>query len=186
MAQIVDIASLLLDSTGPRDAAQRTLSWLMASNQARSVALFRAEGDALSLDLSVGADDETLSGARKLWEQHREALASGTPALESNRALIPARPAGMFVYLDGVDPKRLDLAGAADGGTVAVRAMQRPGWTAGRPGGKTALFRDELIATLRLHEWNIARVARVKRVTRKTIYDWIQKYDIPRERIPKT
>jgi transcriptional regulator of acetoin/glycerol metabolism len=39
------------------------------------------------------------------------------------------------------------------------------------------------VALLRFNEWNIARVARIKGVTRKTIYDWLARYEIEREKV---
>jgi transcriptional regulator of acetoin/glycerol metabolism len=44
----------------------------------------------------------------------------------------------------------------------------------------------DIVATLEQHEWNIARVARARGVTRKTVYDWMKKYEIPRRRVKKS
>ena len=46
--------------------------------------------------------------------------------------------------------------------------------------------REKLLLLLNRNEWNIARVARLMRVTRRTIYLRLQRYNIPRERVPKT
>lgn len=46
--------------------------------------------------------------------------------------------------------------------------------------------REKLLLLLNRNEWNIARVARLMDVTRRTIYLRLQRYNIPRERVPKT
>jgi len=46
--------------------------------------------------------------------------------------------------------------------------------------------REKLLLLLNRNEWNIARVARLMGVTRRTIYLRLQRYNIPRERVRKT
>lgn len=46
--------------------------------------------------------------------------------------------------------------------------------------------REKLLLLLNRNEWNIARVARLMKVTRRTIYLRLQRYKIPRERVRKT
>ncbi len=46
--------------------------------------------------------------------------------------------------------------------------------------------REKLLLLLNRNEWNIARVARLMGVTRRTVYLRLQRYGIPRERVPKT
>jgi len=43
----------------------------------------------------------------------------------------------------------------------------------------------KLLLLLNRNEWNIARVARLMGVTRRTVYLRLQRYNIPRERVPK-
>jgi transcriptional regulator with GAF, ATPase, and Fis domain len=45
--------------------------------------------------------------------------------------------------------------------------------------------REKLLLLLNRNEWNIARVARMMSVTRRTVYLRLQRYNIPRERVPK-
>jgi transcriptional regulator with GAF, ATPase, and Fis domain len=47
------------------------------------------------------------------------------------------------------------------------------------------LEREKLLLLLNRNEWNIARVARLMGVTRRTIYLRLERYKIPRERVPK-
>jgi regulatory Fis family protein/GAF domain-containing protein len=46
--------------------------------------------------------------------------------------------------------------------------------------------REKLLLLLNRNEWNIARVARLMGVTRRTIYLRLQRHHIPRERVPKS
>ena len=46
--------------------------------------------------------------------------------------------------------------------------------------------REKLLLLRNRNEWNIARVSRLMGVTRRTIYLRLQRYNIPRERVPKT
>jgi DNA-binding NtrC family response regulator len=184
LALIQDLAGILLDAHSPRQAASRTLQWLLADVRARSIALWRAEPDArLSLELGIEVDQVTLTNTDGLW-QRRGPGAFRESISDTSAVLIPTRGFDdSWAYVDGVDPMSLDADKVADGAAVAVKAVRRGPATMGRL--PRDLRREELIATLHLHEWNIARVARVKGVTRKTIYDWLAKYDIPREHIPK-
>lgn len=46
--------------------------------------------------------------------------------------------------------------------------------------------RQKLLLLLNHNAWNIARVARLMGVTRRTVYLRLQRYNIPRRRVPKT
>jgi len=46
--------------------------------------------------------------------------------------------------------------------------------------------RQKLMLLLNRNEWNIARVARLMGVTRRTVYLRLQRYNIPRERVAKS
>ena len=182
---ISDIAPLLLDAASPRHAAQRTLQWLQDRLNARSIALWRAGSHGLTLEISVGADEGTLEASRSLWESRGNP--DGRPLTSENALMVATRPNDTYVYVDGVDPKTADLPMLVDGGAVVAQALSRGtrGVSPVGMSGHSGLKREELITTLRLHEWNIARVARVKGVTRKTIYDWLDRYQIQREHVEK-
>jgi len=188
MRQVIEVADLLLGASNPREAAKRTLDWLAGHLKARSVSLWRFEGQEFMLEMGCVVDQRTIRGASELWSRGADELRQGRPLIDRQSALIPTQVADSYLYLDGVDPQRLDLETAADGATVAVMALHREGLPLADdgPSGVQGPRRDDLVATLRVHEWNLARVARVKGVTRKTIYDWMRKYEIPREHVRKT
>jgi transcriptional regulator of acetoin/glycerol metabolism len=94
-----------------------------------------------------------------------------------------------FVFIDGVQrrgARALDLAMTATIGGVAAKAIRAGKLPPDLPANDEEAAVQDIIATLELHEWNIARVARVKGVTRKTVYDWMKKYEIPRRRVKRS
>jgi hypothetical protein len=187
-SDVPDLARILLENT-PRDAAKETLWRLMARLRARSVALWREtpNGD-LALEMGLGVDGETITKANSLYAARQpESVAT----LSGENALLArvARPETWWVYADGVDPRSVDVRTIVDFACFAAAALHRS-FTVddderGSPVTIRAIKREQLVATLRLHEWNIARTARAMSVTRKTIYDWLGKYKISREWVPK-
>ncbi len=184
--ELESLAGFLLDASSPRDAALKILGWIQKHNRARSVALWREEEGELLMEISVAADEDTISGARTLWAGGRAALKAGGPLSGESQVLAPTKQAGVYVYLDGVTPKRVDLKTTVEGAGIAALALRRLRPGASRREMDDDLKREELIATLNLHEWNIARTARARSVTRKTIYDWMAKHKIARERVSKS
>jgi len=183
----IDIAGILLDSNSPRDAASRTLAYLLQRSRARSISLWRLEEDSIALEMSVDADEDTIRGARTLWGSSRAAGADPGASVRGERSiLVPTHGVSdSWAYLDGVDPGTVGVDQTSTGAAVAVKALRRTRVGGGRMEDFQALRREELIATLNLYEWNIARVSRAKGVTRKTIYDWLGKLNIPRQYVPK-
>lgn len=183
--QPTDLAEILLHARTTREGASKLLSYLLELTQAHSVSLWRLDGDSIVLEICVDADEDTIRGARSLWAARAQDAVAGTSASSANAILVPTRGhRDSWVYIDGVDPARIPIELVSGGAALALQALhksQRPGSS----GNHHALKRDELVAILSLYEWNISRVARVKGVTRKTIYDWLARYEIPREHVPK-
>ncbi|MFI5184613.1 MAG: hypothetical protein ACHQNV_09455, partial [Vicinamibacteria bacterium] len=120
-----------------------------------------------------------------LWGEDAAAIASGGPVTRGERMLLPVRGGGAYLLLEGVDTRRVDMDTAASMGAVAAKAMSRTDLQGHEAKSVDTVKREDLLSALALHEWNIARVARAKRVTRKTIYDWLARYQISRERVTK-
>ena len=108
-----------------------------------------------------------------------------------------------LLYIDSADPhfcEGHDLDRLAKFSRIVAKAITdaqaRPGGAKPEPdsGWETYLERtpiedmerEKLLLLLNRNEWNIARVARLMGVTRRTIYLRLQRYNIPRERVPKT
>jgi transcriptional regulator of acetoin/glycerol metabolism len=179
------IADLLLSSSGPRDAARRMLDWLLDYTRARSVSVWVDEADALSMTLGTAVDGETIAAVEALWSREREQLRGGMAVTLEKRALVPCAKAGTYVCVEGTTLRKAEIDTVRTVAAVAARALGTAGPAAASESIDT-LKRSELVATLSLHEWNISRVARAKGVTRKTIYDWMTKLNIPRERVAKS
>ena len=126
----------------------------------------------------------------------------GFPGGPASLAVFPAVDGGELLALLYVDSTDRDFCEARDVDRLArfsqmlVRAV-RPeadpqaraitGWEAYLE--RTPVHdieRQKLLLLLDRNEWNIARVARLMGVTRRTIYLRLQRYNIPRERVPKT
>ena len=174
------VADILLDAQGrPREAARRVIEWLLTYTKARSVSLWR-DGDRPALVLGCGIDQGTISAVDALWAER-----SVGPATGDRLMLLPVGGGSAYLLLEGVDTRRLDVNTAASMGAVASKAMARTDCDGSEVRSLESVKRDDLLASLALHEWNIARVARAKGVTRKTIYEWMARYAIHRERVAK-
>jgi putative methionine-R-sulfoxide reductase with GAF domain len=66
-------------------------------------------------------------------------------------------------------------------------ARERMGWEAYLERTPVQdIEREKMLLLLNRNEWNIARVARLMGVTRRTVYLRLRRYNIPRERVLKT
>jgi hypothetical protein len=126
----------------------------------------------------------------------------GGAAGPASLALLPVldgeRVLGLL-YVDSVEPHFCtpkDLERLAMFSRLFARALRRGGETAPEPATSLEAYlertpvsdieRQKLMLLLNRNEWNIARVARLMGVTRRTIYLRLQRYNIPRERVYKT
>jgi transcriptional regulator of acetoin/glycerol metabolism len=69
-----------------------------------------------------------------------------------------------------------------------IKQLEQTGVTEVRldAAAREKLRADQLAATLARHEWNVARVAREYGVTRTTIYNWMERYAIARQKVKKS
>jgi hypothetical protein len=96
-------------------------------------------------------------------------------------------------FCDAHDLERLSKFSRIVAKSVQDTASPRPGGGSG-DSWETYLERtpvedmerEKLLLLLNRNEWNIARVARMMGVTRRTVYLRLQRYNIPRERVPKS
>jgi transcriptional regulator with GAF, ATPase, and Fis domain len=108
-----------------------------------------------------------------------------------------------LLYVDSLDPhfcETHDLTRLAKFSRIVSKAVLDSGAPSERPARSREdawetylertpvedMEREKLLLLLNRNEWNIARVARLMGVTRRTIYLRLQRYNIPRERVPKT
>jgi len=106
------------------------------------------------------------------------------------------------LYVDSLDPHfctAQDLERLTKFSRIIAKAVGESVGTVERPPSRAEAWesylertpvedmeREKLLLLLNRNEWNIARVARLMGVTRRTIYLRLQRYNIPRERVPKT
>ena len=106
-----------------------------------------------------------------------------------------------LLYVDSLDPHfctAQDLERMSKFSRILAKAVGDTGAPETRSGRSEAwetylertpvedMEREKLLLLLNRNEWNIARVSRLMGVTRRTIYLRLQRYNIPRERVPKT
>jgi hypothetical protein len=126
--------------------------------------------------------------------------ASGSPAGVAMFPVFDGDDLVALLYVDSAEPhfcqphdlERLGkfarvLSRAARPGSESARPAERDDWEAYLERTPVPdIEREKLLLLLNRNEWNIARVARLMGVTRRTVYLRLQRYKIPRERIRKT
>jgi len=195
----------LLVAGDPRGAADRTLGFLLSLNKARGAAVFALDGDHLNLFTGRGFGLEAAATVQAAWADHRRDLAAGqilrgTDA-RATYAISPLIANGSVVallYLDGAagsewpafDSSSVTAFGVALAQAVVAAASAPPA-----PSPVQAylsqttdeeIARERMLLLLVQNEWNIARVARIMGVTRRTIYHRLRRHAIVREKVRKT
>ena len=127
----------------------------------------------------------------------------GRTSMDMSHDIIRVEDEGLLalLYVDSLEPHFCDthdLARLGKFSRIIAKAVNE-NETPGEPGGSGEAWeaylertpvedmeREKLLLLLNRNEWNIARVARLMGVTRRTIYLRLQRYNIPRERVPKS
>jgi ActR/RegA family two-component response regulator len=190
MRDLPELAALLV-GPDPRLAADRTLGFLIARSRAKGGAVLQLrEGEPVPFttrDLSAAR----LAEAASLWRDHGQLLVAGRAVRASNGLMVPLRDEGTLVgalYLEGVGA--FDEAGVGASLltlTKAVGSRDRVETLATYMPAVPAdeILREQMVAALDRNEWNISKVARVLGVARRTVYLRLERYGIPRKRVPK-
>lgn len=207
---IDQFTNLVLGADEPQRLAERTLEIILSLTHGRCAAIFRIEADQLTLFASRGVDQAALDAAHADWKAHAATLASGemfyaptAPAGDGPeaRAAVPIRGDEAVVgilYVDSAEPHFLDAGDCqrlVKFNRILARSLTAPlAPAADRPKGweryleRTSvddMERERLLLLLERNEWNIARVARLMQVTRRTVYLRLARYGVPRERVRK-
>jgi hypothetical protein len=172
-----------------RAAVDRLLAFLVRDASATGGAVLSVQGDDLLPYVVRDIELRRLIAASDLWAGSRAVLQGGTVIDTPEHALAPIAAGEVLqalLYLEA--PKAFDAKRCGAFLTAIGRAMetlpgedQAPAGLALEPGGK-----EELISALHRSEWNLARAARMIRCSRRTIYLRMQRYGIPRQKIPKS
>jgi DNA-binding NtrC family response regulator len=193
MPTLLDIAADLV-SIEPASQATRLLGRLMEPTRASAGAVLVPSDQDLRVFVSRQASLERLSQGRSAVAAQRLVLQRGEAVSADGITLLPlTRDSGLIgvVLLEGgtSSVEGTDLILTAIVAAVMVAMAPRP--LAGDLDQFVGIRSDELerhrlIELLKRNEWNLARVARVLGVTRRTVYMRLKRYDNARQMVPKT
>jgi len=186
---VVEETLALLVADDPRRQAGKLLDHVAARCKAKAAAVVTVADD----DLASFAGEVPLSrlaALQRLWKLEAKDLRAGRRVAGDDCSVLPlmdGRELTGLLYVEGgsgveaKNPAVIALAAALKAARERPARRDAPAEVAG-----AELERRRLLAALDRHEWNIARVARLVGVTRRTIYLRLQRYKIDRRRIPKT
>jgi hypothetical protein len=190
MRDLPELAALLV-GPDPRLAADRTLGFLIGRSRAKGGAVLQLrEGEPVPFttrDLPAAR----LADTALLWRDQGQALVAGKTVRTLTGIMVPLRDEGTLVgalYLEdvgdfdetGVGASLLTLTKAVGSrDRVETLATYLPTVPADE------ILREQMVAALDRNEWNISKVARVLGVARRTVYLRLERYGIPRKRVPK-
>jgi hypothetical protein len=138
------------------------------------------------------------------WATERRIAPPATRGAPASFALVPTFEGEellALIYVDSLDPhfcEEHDLARLQKFSRIIAKAVRESGTETTQAAPSEAwetylertpvedMEREKLLLLLNRNEWNIARVARLMGVTRRTVYLRLQRYNIPRERVPKS
>jgi transcriptional regulator with GAF, ATPase, and Fis domain len=137
------------------------------------------------------------------WAAERRIPAPTVRGGPASFAIVPTFEGDDLIavlYVDSLDPhfcEEHDLARLQKFSKIIAKAVRESTAAGPQPAPADAwetylertpvedMEREKLLLLLNRNEWNIARVARLMGVTRRTVYLRLQRYNIPRERVPK-
>jgi len=188
----VDQTLALLVADDPRGQALRLLDHVASRCRAKGVAVVKVADD----DLASFAGEVPLSRFTTLqtvWKTQAKDLKAGRRVLADGYRVLPLMDGpGLtgLLLIEGAAGIELTnpavVALAATLKAAHARPPQNDAETQAATVTGGEIERQRLIAALDRHEWNIARVARLVGVTRRTIYLRLKRYKIDRRRVPKT
>lgn len=193
MPTLLDLAADLV-SIEPATQATRLLGRLMEHTRASAGAVLVPSDQDLRVFVSRQASLERLSQGRSAVANHRFLLQRGESVSVDGITLLPSMAesglVGIVLLEGGMYPvEGTDLILTAIAAAVMVAMQPRP--LTGDLDHFVGIRSDEverhrLLELLKRNEWNLARVARVLGVTRRTVYMRLKRYDIARQKVPKT
>jgi len=193
MPTLLDIAADLV-AIEPASQATRLLGRLMEHTRASAGAVLVPADQDLRVFVSRQASLERLSQGRSTVAAHRFLLQRGESVAADGITLLPLMGevglVGVVLLEGGAYPvEGTELILTAIAAAVVVAMAPRP--LAADIDQFVGIRSDEverhrLLELLKRNEWNLARVARVLGVTRRTVYMRLKRYDIARQKVPKT
>ena len=175
----------------PRRQARKLLDHMAVRSRATGAAVVTVVDD----DLASFVGEVLLShltAVNQLWKVAAKDLRAGRPVSRDGYRVLPLIDARALIGLllmeggDGIELKSPDVVALAAALKTAREHPFRVDADDLEIVTGAEIERQRLLSTLERHEWNIARVARLIGVTRRTIYLRLRRYKIDRQRVPKT
>jgi hypothetical protein len=192
MEDLLEAIIWLVESGGPGTVATNAVTFVARATRSTSAAAFMLgeQGD-LRLFASHQIDQGALDAVNEAWVAHASAFRSGETTRTEKGVISPLTLGPDFVgllFLGQTAPVNLERLGRVL--EILAKAMRSASATPLRSEWATFLertspeevAREQLVLLLEQNEWNVARVARLKGVTRPTIYNWMERYGIKRKR----
>lgn len=193
-----DIRSLWIEQSiaaDPRLGINNTLRTLIASTQALAAGLFIVRSGIPELVTESGVRPEGVERVRAAWKNY-----AGRRVVMQHWCVWPLAVAHNtmgLVYVESADALRMDRVAEAISslGDLIMTAIALDADATRASDAAIASYlertpvehmeRERLLLLLDRHEWNLARVSRALGVTRKTIYNKLDKHGIERRRVAK-
>jgi len=184
-----------LEAEGPALAARKVVSFLARTYRSATAAAFVENRGALELLTCNHADQPAINTVQATWRVNHTRIRAGELFATPSSVLVPLSDAGVFVGVlflrsDAPTLGRIDLVPMGPLlDLLAQVARQRdaavaPDWASAlRTTAPEDLEREQLRHQLDESEWNVARVARARGVTRPTIYHWMERLGIERRHV---
>ncbi|PYQ09927.1 MAG: hypothetical protein DMF83_01770 [Acidobacteria bacterium] len=186
----MDQTLALLVPDDPRMQAGRLLDHIAAQCKAKGAAVVTVDSGELA-SFAGEVPLSRLTALESLWKAEAKNLRAGLAVTVGSYRLLPLMNGQeltglLFIEGDtGVEKKNSAVIALA-AALKAARGRPAPHFALGEEVAGRETERQRLVAALEHHEWNIARVARLIGVTRRTVYLRLKRYSIDRRRVPKT
>lgn len=181
MQDLEQLAELLV-AADPAAATDTLLRYVCQRHAAAGGLVIALKGRERIVRAVSSLDLTRVGAVQKLWNAEEGTLRSGRRVVTDTHAIFPLMNAGELVgalVLDDAKQLEPDRMGAF------LVALAKAVTAAAAPARPRVDHGALLQRTLDENAWNVARVARTLGVTRRTIYMRMQRFGIPRRRVPK-
>jgi hypothetical protein len=189
---VVDDTLALLVADDPRGQARKLLGHVASRCKARAAAVVTVSVDELA-SFTGEVPLSRLAALELVWKVEAKGLRAGRPCIGADYSVLPlidGKELTGLLFVEGGSGIEMKNPAVVALGAALKAARERPTYSPAREeteaAGGAEIERRRLLAALQRHEWNIARVARLIGVTRRTVYLRLKRYNIDRQRVPKT
>jgi|SRR5579862_2121786 len=179
----------VIEESEPSKGARTATAFLARLCRCSTAGAWAEERGALRLLASHQLDQDAIDVVNEAWPPYRHRLRRGERLATSQGLIVPLAAEEEFVgvlYLRADLPSNIDLRRCGAlldllGKLVRISPAPEEAWrTTVRSVDPLEIEREQLVYLLEKSEWNIARAARAKGVTRPTIYSWMRRLGVKR------